>query len=355
MKTSTILSEAWRNIRTGTTRALLLAFLLAICATVLAATDVTSIVRLEQEATQFRDSGASIRTVSAEASIDPASCDAVASAPTVTASGALGAATAISVTTLPGSSIPAYAVTPSFAAVLGLDTSLERGVWIPEGLAETLQATVGTVLQTTTGEMRISGIYDWPDDGRDSRLNYAFLIPDATKTSYDECWASIWPTSTESEDLLRFAGATDRSDDTPLTLSQVNKKHGTSFDGNTEYQSRITQYTLPIGLAIGLLIAFTSVRLRRLEYAGALHAGQRRTTTIATALLETLVWAGTAAVLAAAATLLIARVLSPESGFDIAATSIRTVLATAAGTFVGTVISLVLIRESHLFRYFKDR
>lgn len=355
MKATTILSEAWRNVRTGTTRAVLLAVVLAAAGIALVVTDMLSIVALEHEAEEFRDSGAAIRTLSAEAYIDADSCTALAGANTVQASGALTPAAAVTVSTLPSGSIPAFTVSPSFASVLGLDTALEDGVWIPESLATTLHAGVGTILETTAGPLRIAGVYDWPDDGRDSRLNYAFLVPDATRTGFDECWALIWPTSVETEDLLRFAGQVDSPNDVPLALSQVNKSHGTSFDGNTEYHARITQHTVPLGALIGLLIAFTGVRLRRLEYAGALHAGQRKTAALATALVETVLWAGAALLVAAATVLVTAQILSPGSAVTIAATGIRTLTATAAGALVGTVAALSILRESHLFRYFKDR
>lgn len=355
MRASAIFSEVWRNIRTGTARSLLLTLVLASLMTVLGVADIVSIASLEEKAETFVDSGAAIRTVSLETRIDPRSCDVLSDAETVRASGAIAATAPVTLAALPHGSIPAYSVTPSFASVLALEPELAAGVWIPENLAEILHASPGATVQTDTGTLQVSGVFEWPDDGRDSRLRYAILVPDVTLDRYDECWAAVWPTSEETDVLLRFAGALGGSTDEPLTLAQVNRNHGSSFDGYEEYLSRITQHAIPVGAVVGFLIAFTSVRLRRLEYAGALHAGQTRAAAAATGLLETVVWCVAAALIASAALLLTARALSSTGELTSAATGIRAAAATSGGALVGAATALTLVRESHLFRYFKDR
>lgn len=355
MRASAVVSEAWRNLRTGTSRALLLTTLLAAVTGLLGIADIMSVHALEQKAEQYLGSGAAIRAVSIDALVDPQSCEALGSATTVRAAGAIAAATPITATALPRSPLPAFTVTPSFATVLGLDPAHASGVWISASLAQTLHAGIGTSLATAEGPLEISGIFAWPDDGRDSRVGSAVLVPDRTLKRFDECWAAVWPTSDETDDLLRFAADPWALTDSAVTVTQVNRNFGTSFEGHAEFLGRSTRHILPVSVVAGFFIAVTSVRLRRLEYAGALHAGQSRAASAAVCLLETLVWSGAGALISTAALVLTARITSLDGGLVTATTGLRAACATMAGTVLGAAISIALVRESHLFRYFKDR
>lgn len=355
MRAHSIIGEAWRNIRTGTTRAVLFAALLTFFSVVLALADMVSIVDLEERAERFHESGAAIRILTADSLVEPRSCDALDTANTIQSAGALTAGQPATVDALPSGSIPVFAVTPGMADVLQLEPSSPRGVWVSDELAETLRAHVGTVVQSAEGTLEISGIFTWPDDGRDSRLSHAILIPQVADEMYDECWATVWPTSTESESLLRFASAVESSSDTPLTVSQVNRNHGAEFDGSEEYEKRTTRLALPLSAVVGFFVAFVSVRLRRLEYASALHAGQSRLTAMATVLLETLLWSAVSALLATAVVVVTAHVLSSGGAEAIATTCTRIVAAAAASTCAGSAVAVIMVREKHLFRYFKDR
>lgn len=355
MRASAVISEAWRNLRSGTSRALLLSTLLVAVTVLLGVADIVTVRSLQEKAGQYLGSGAAIRTVSIEALVDPLSCGALGDVSTVRATGALAGATPITTTALPRAPLPAFSVTPSFAAVLGLDPAQASGVWISETLAQTLHADLGTNLDTARGPLTISGIFAWPDDGRDSRLASAVLVPDVTQERFDECWAAVWPTSEETDDLLRFAAAPGAPADSAVTVGQVNRNFGTSFEGHTEYLDRSTRHILPVGTVAGFFIAVTSVRLRRLEHAGALHAGQSRAASAAVCFLETLVWSGVGALVAAVTLLLTARSMSVDGGLVPATTGLRAVCAAAASALLGSAASIALVRESHLFRYFKDR
>ncbi|MFI8631240.1 hypothetical protein ACIGEP_01415 [Microbacterium sp. NPDC077663] len=354
MRTSTILSEAWRNLASGTTRALLFAGLFAGLVGTLALADTLTISTLQTRAEQFRESGAAIRTLVAEGHIDADSCDALTAASPVSAAGALAAGRPVTFSVMPGSSVPSFDVTPGFADVIALDSRQPAGVWISEPLSDSLKASPGTILATTAGPLTIAGTFPWPDDGRDSRLGYAVLIPTRSEIALDECWATIWPTSQAADNQLRAAATVDVASTTPLNLSQVNKNHGTTFDGNAEYLARLTRGVPLLGALTALLLGYTASRVRRLEYAGALHAGATKASTLATALVETFVWAVTGALVAAAVLAVVAR-QDPGSFAPVFLTSAKVALIGVSSSLIGAAIAVTSIRERHLFRFFKDR
>lgn len=354
MKASAILSEAWRNLATGTTRALLFAMLFAALIATFALADILTISGLRTKAEQFRDSGAAIRTLVAEDHVDASSCDALAETAPIGAAGAMASTQPVVFSVMPGNSVPAFEVTPSLADVLQLNAAQPLGVWISEQLADTLKAVPGSVIPTASGPLTVAGTFPWPDDGRDSRLGYAVLIPSRSQAPLDECWATIWPTSAVADNLLRSAATVDFASTTPRNLSQVNKNHGTTFDGNAEYLDRLTRGVPFLGGLASLLLGYTATRIRRLEYAGALHAGARKTDTLATALVETSAWASVGA-LTASAVLALTAEQDPASFAPVFITSTKIVLSAFALAIAGSAIALVGIRERHLFRYFKDR
>lgn len=71
MKPNAILSEAWRNIATGTTRALACAVVLTLIAAGTAILDLTGILSLQHESRQWATSAADIHIISGSKQIDP--------------------------------------------------------------------------------------------------------------------------------------------------------------------------------------------------------------------------------------------------------------------------------------------
>jgi hypothetical protein len=354
MRLRAILGEAWRNLATGTTRALLFAVLLAVTGTTLAFADVLAISDLRVRAEQFRDTGASIRTLMTEGNIDPASCDAIVAHGPINAAGAIGATDPVTITVIPGNPIPAFAVTPGLASVLNLTSTAPTGAWVSEQLAATLNAQPGTVLPTNRGDLTIGGTFPWPDDGRDSRLGYALLIPSSTAARLDECWAIVWPSSPEADSTLRTAAAVQPGSRDALTLSQVNKNYGVAFDGSGEYGARLTQRAWIIAGAVAVLLGYAATRTRRLQHAASLHAGARKTTVLATALIETFVWALGGIIITVAALALLC-VQDPASFTPVFRTSAKYVALALPASLIGAMAATLGIKERHLFRFFKDR
>lgn len=355
MRPSAVLGEAWRNLATGTTRALLLALLLASIAGALAVADAATVSQLRADAQEYRDSGASIRVLAGEGRIDADACDALAGTGPILAAGALGSAAPILLEALPSNSIPAYVVTPNLAGVLGVTASDGAGIWISRDLARRLYAARGAVLSTPTETLVVAGIYDWPDDGRDTRPGYAILIPTRPAPALDECWASIWPPSPIADDLLRIAARVEPGSTAPLNLARINPNYGTRYDPHAEYESRLSRHAWAAATIGALALGYGGARFRRLNHAGALHAGARKTAVLAVALVETLAWAVAGALIAVAALALIVRAQSPGDARAILAIDLKGIFVTIPAAMAGAAVAIAGCRERHLFRYFKDR
>jgi hypothetical protein len=355
MRLATILSESGRNVATGTSHAVSLALGLAIACGLLGGVDAMTVIGLEQDATAYQESGAHVRTVTAESAVDPVACAALAESSTVQAAGALVPAEQLVPSATPANPLQAISVTPSLGPVLGVEAAHPEGVWVSDTLAETLGLSVGGTLATRSGPLLVAGTFPWPQDGRDSRLALAVLVPTSADKRYDECWASAWPTTTAVDDLLRTVVDVVPDSSEATTLGQVNASLGKTFDAHAEFVERPTRFAVWGCAAVGFVLGYWGLRRRRLEHAGARHAGQSRSAQLATASLETAVWAGAGAVVGASALLALVTLTGAHDQAAVFRIALQGVALGWFGALAGAVVAVSLVRERHLFRYFKDR
>lgn len=354
MRLSSVLSEAFRNIVSGTSRVLLFAALLATATAALAIADARAVLDVQRSAAEFTAAGASVRLMVAKSTTDGAACERLAGVDGIRAAGALREAAPVVLRAMPANPVPAYAVTPGLIAVLGGD-GRAGGAWIPRQLASALAVRPGQVLATTAGAMPLAGVYDYPDDGRDLRPAYAVLLPQAPAGAFDECWADVWPVSAERAALLHTALVVDTGSRDPVTDAQLNNRLGDGFDGAARFAARPTGYA-PVGAAaLGLLLGFVAVWIRRLEIAGALHLGESRTALLATLLLESAAWASAALLLAGCALVFGVVPGGVADPWDAYAVGARALGAAALCVLCGTVLGVYAVRERQLFGYFKNR
>ncbi|GAA4784394.1 hypothetical protein [Microbacterium gilvum] len=214
---------------------------------------------------------------------------------------------------------------------------------------------VGDRLETSLGTTTIAATFDYPSDGRDARLGLAIIIPTVSTGSFDECWALVWPENPDLDTIIRSATTPGAGQADPITIAQLNKTQGSAFDGLTTFHDRITQWaTLASGL-LGVALGWFSVTRRRLEHASSLHAGQTRPVLLASVLVETTVWVLASAIIGAE--LLAAALIMSTGSVDgsLLWNLTRTVFSGSAGAVLGAVGASLLIRERHLFRFFKER
>lgn len=366
MRLREMLSEALRNVGSGTSRAVLLFLIALVAGTALGGCEAASVIGQESAAFTRVAALANADAV-VGGTVDGASCDALSQGESAAfaASGALRASDELTMLSTPGQSLASYEVTPGLLELIaandaanGGEASLQAdatGIWVSQELAADFGFAVGSEVATDKGTSRIAGIFAWPNDGRDTRFGYAFLVPAAASgATFTECWATQWPHSDDDSQLLY---ATLKVGESPVQagVMAVNKGFDAHYDAAGEYLGRATRWMPWIAAALGIAIGIASVRQRRLELAGALHVGESRASLLATLCAETLLW-GTLATLSSA--LLLAGYCArsaPVEPLAAFAGAVRSPLALFAGILLATLVSAACVRESQLFRLFKQR
>ncbi len=351
MRAASVVSEAGRNLLSGTTHAVMLALLLMVGVGALAVLDTRAVVDVLRQADTYRGAGAATWMLQDLGHIDGARCDALSHVDGVRA-GALRQGRPVSALALPSSRLKVWEVTPGLVP-LATGRAVGDGIWLSDDLADDLGTSAGDTLATSLGDVSVAGVYPWADDGRDRALGYAALLPVPPTGRFDACWASVWP---PDEDIARLLySTTDAHVDSDATFGQLNTSLGAELDAVGALRSRDTRPAPVAAAVLGLLLGWTAVRLRRLQVAGALHARVPRADLAWQHLLEALVWVLCGTLLAAAACTWAATAGNPDPGGATLAVGLRVLGAGACGALLGTLVAVVTTREKHLFRYFKDR
>lgn len=359
MRLASILEEAWLNLKTGTSRAGLFTIALALLLGIFAVAEAATVASLEDRALAFRNAGGTTLIYDAVGEVNGTACDNLATVPGVQAAGALRTAPSNeTATALPSTTIPTFDVTPTFGGFTALNhPAANRGVLVSATLAQTLGVRAGQNLKLTTGTTRVGAVYAYAEDGRTPGFGYAIFVPTPVTGPFDQCWVETWPQSTSMQSLLPtvlLPGSATTNSPPPQT-SQLNSSLGVSFDGATLFRDRLTQYSPIIAALVAFALGYISVRMRRLELASARHSGVGFTAQATQIAIETATWIAAASVLALPSIIAITAVdHSPEPG-TIILLGTRVVLAGAGAAFLGALTSVIVTRERHLFRYFKER
>lgn len=356
VRVGSIASEAWRNLATGTSRAVLWALLVVTLGCALALADAAAVLDVERRSEQLYGSGAATHLLVAANQVSGAACDALAEIETVSAAGALRTtASGVVLASAPSTPVPLSEVTPGLVDLLDIEeTGAQTGVVLSGAVAEQVLAEGAEDLRLLDGrQVPVLGTYSWPADGRLQALSFASLSPTTSTGAFDECWVTVWPTSAPTVDLLPLAllpGAT-ASD---VSTTQLNSSLGSDFDGEALVRDRATAGVAGAGACLGLLVGLVGVRLRRLELASARQAGVSRPALVGQVVLETLVWSGAAVVasLALLVLLLYGRSSDPVFLLQVAA---RPVLSAALAGIVAAAVATSAVRQRSIWRYFKER
>lgn len=354
MRLASVVSEAWRDLLTGTTRAATLALVLTLGVGALAVLDARAMVDVLRTAEEFRTAGAATWVLEDQDNIDGTRCDALDGVGGMRA-GALRQGPSLRALAMPSSQLTSWEATPGLlAAATGRDdVAADLGVWVSQDLATTLGLTAGSTLVTTDGRTPVAGVYTWPDDGRARTLGYAVVVPVAATGTFSQCWASTWPPDQDTAGLLYSATGTKVG--AQATFGQLNGRLGAALDAPALLDARLTRWAPAAAAVLGLAVGWAGVRMRRLQVAAALHARVPRAHLTWQLLLEAAAWTLVAVLVGAAATGWAARVGNPDPSSAVWVTSMRTVGAGGAAVLLGTLVGVAGTRERHLFRYFKDR
>jgi hypothetical protein len=360
MRVRSVLSEALRDVASGTAAAALLATVLAVAVGGLAVADVRAVVDVSRTADRYRSAGAAVSTVeSATLDVDGARCEALGATAGVVAAGAARPAEPTQAVALPGSDLTTWEVTPGLLDVVAASggrpsgARAAGGVWLSADLAATLGVEPGGTVATRAGTAHVAGVYTWPDDGRRRDLGYAVLVPVAGVGRFDRCWAQVWPPDEGLSGLLRAVVEPTGADE--ARTGTLNTTLGEELDAVGMLARRPTRPAPAAALAVGAALGLVAVRRRRLELASALHAGVPRPHLVWQHLVEAAAWALAGSLVAAAAVAVAAATGNPDPVLAACGAGWRAVMAGAVGVVLGTLVGVLATRESHLFRYAKDR
>ncbi|NQX05799.1 hypothetical protein HQQ82_14820 [Rathayibacter sp. VKM Ac-2856] len=358
MRLSTLVREAWRNVSTGASRALLLCACVLLVALPIQIADLAVTRQHVREAEAYQRAGASVQTLAAPGRIDGEACAALADSATVRAAGAIRTAAAdLVAAALPRSPIPLFEVTAGVPGILRSAARPGTGVVLGPEASDAL-GRGGDLALADGGSVVIRGDYDYPDDGRRRGFGYAALAgAPAGERPFDECWIDAWPQSEGVRALLLttvLLGET-APDEPPPALAPLNARLGTAFDGGARNAERITVAAVPLGGLLALAACWAATALRRVELASALHSRIHRVELLAILLLESLGWL----IPIVAAGLAVALFFSSTGPpLDAGATLVQGLRAPAVallGAVTGVLLGVLTTRERHLFRYFKNR
>lgn len=159
MRLREIRREAARNLSSGTSRAAILAVLVAAMSGTLTMLDTNAMVGAIASADEFRERGGSITILSAENSIAGRACDALADLDGVRAAGALSASeTPLRVAGIPQNPLTFFTATPGFATMLPEATGQQHpGLLLPVEVAQTLGLNPGDPIHTAEGLTALGG------------------------------------------------------------------------------------------------------------------------------------------------------------------------------------------------------
>ncbi|HEY0218026.1 MAG TPA: hypothetical protein VGC57_16670, partial [Cellulomonas sp.] len=203
VRPASVLSEAWRDVVTGTSRVLAVTAILAVIALTCVCADLFVVARLLAGAQAYQDAGAATSVLTAPGRVAADACDALGGVDGVTDAGGLRrSASGVTPVRMPATTLPVYEGTPGLLAATVPAAPAGAGVLLSERVAEVLGVEAGDRVLTVSGELTVRSVYSYPDDGRRAGLGYAVLAPVPAVGLVDECRITVWPQSPERVRLL---------------------------------------------------------------------------------------------------------------------------------------------------------
>lgn len=349
-----LVREAWLNLRSGVTRATTFAAAFVLTAGTLAFAGMTLTQTAVHDAVAFQASGASTLVITAPGMVDGERCAVLAQVHGVQSAGALRQLPDAVISTLPEAPASAFAATTGMAAVLGLRAPQPMGVWVSGPLAADLGSRKGATLPIGALDARVAGVFAYPDDGRDRALAYAVVSAVPAAGAFDECWVTVWPQNPQVQALLSaVVDIPTGADRSQVTVGALNTTRGITFDRSGDVLLR--ESILVAEVVFGLMIGALSVRIRRLELIGALHADVGKPALALQIVVETTAWLVAAVALAGAALWVFAASEELPTALSLFLGALRLVGCCAVATIIAALLGVLALRERMLYSYFLSR
>lgn len=359
MSPADILGEARRNLQVGVGGGPWRVFVITVLAAAAMLLPQLALLDANARATAFQQSGAATLIVQAQGRIDGRRCESFLDLPNVTAAGAVREQKeGVRLTLLPSTTVRYFESTPQFAAVLNASEA-GTGLLLSQAVVDAVGWTAGDSLRIAgQGRVPTAGSFPYPDDGRVAGLGFSLIseVP-AWQKSFDECWITVWPQSSEIESLASIVVAPDSASGDGSaagpTLLHANSSLGTRF--SVGIADMVWAYAPVAAMVFTAIATFFFTRARRLEVASARHVGVRASDQLAILVSEMLVCTLMAVVIVAPVALYLVVTATPDLAGSLGWHSLRGASAIFAGAIAGTVAGFLGIRERQLFRYFRER
>lgn len=359
-RAQSLLSEAWRNLASGASLALVLATCTAFTVLALGELENQAVSALDSKARSYVDSGASTYVLTSEANIDPAACERLTETTRVDIAGALRRGQSVGLTTLPAAPVQVSEVTPGFISFLQVPPIQRAGVLVSEGLAEEVMpdnaARQNSARPRQVPPLTVAGVYPWPEDGRSADLQYAVVAPVPKTGRFDQCWARSVDPADKPLDLLLTTLV--RPPDSPgdAVPAQLNRDLGEAFTARTDFETRGTRYAWMIAGISVLLVAMTALRRRATELTNAKDCGIPIGAIATQMTLEALIWAALGSTIALSA-LTIANFTHGKGDivWDLLALDTRVAVSAISGALVGSALGVKLILRKPTEHYLRTR
>lgn len=362
IKLREVIREAWRNTVTGVSKPIIAILIFVLTIGVIANFQVGAFTEANAEAAKWRDQGSAVLVLDLAGAIDGARCHALASVPGIAAAGAIRNGDEQTILALPSTSFSAKEATSGMQDVLRVhrvNADAPGALWVSEDLAEVLgvsSANGKKVSFASATDVPVTGVYPYPDDGRNPSLAYNVISVVPASGRFDSCWVEFWPENIGLESVLTLPIiSVGLSADTTPQIQQFNSTKGLKFEPQSRLDRITTPYFALLGGLVGLVLGFGLIHTRRLEIAGALHAGVDKVSLVVQGIIESLLWVIPGVV--ALAAFLGWQSMGPDRTISGAAfvPGLQVVLLAAITVVVGTAVATLAIKEKYLFRYFKGR
>lgn len=353
MRATSILSEAWRNLWSGTSHGAALSVIVAVAGASLALLDADAVDRIADQAERFRERGGAVWITEAAGAIDGLACDRLQEVQGVAAAGALTTSRdSLTFSSTPRTPIAIHESTTGFIRLLTGSGRIGEGLMLSDNLAERHAVDAGDSMSLVGPDARSAGAFPYPADGRRPGLEYSAVLPGLSTENFDQCWTEVWPSSASTRTLGRLAVEPGNASETETY--QLNSMMGVEFTANEMYRNRSTRYVSLLALLLGATIGYASIKVRRLELASAFHLGVERTALVTMILVETLAWSACAGVMAVASTQTLARAGVVADGVP-AQIAMQPVAWSVIGVVAGAIAATARIRQRDLLISFKNR
>lgn len=358
MKLTSSLSEAWRNVVTGTSRFTLWAIALAAMSSFICSMDGMSVRQIVIDAEAYRAAGSNVLLLSAAGGINGVACDSLGLVPGVIAAGAIRSSPAgLTVAALRATPIPLQEATPGMFQLLGAGEpeGPPPSFIISASLADQLGLHSGDELATSEGAAHVDHVFPYPSDGRDPTLEYSAVAAVNASGLFDQCWVEMWPMNDNMKAVIAATVDSNASARIDIQTRQLNISNGATFDGQARFETRWSRFGMFAGLLFGFILGVMMIRLRRLELASALHAGVVRVSLEFQVVAEAVVIALTSVLLSVPIITLISVETPHGARLPLFMIQVAVPLASGGGAVFGAFAAATAIQERYLFGYFQDR